>query len=160
MYLNVINVSITREDSGRLTPRLYIMKAQELRTALAYYWMKSPIWFGEYEMDVLTKRIDAHTIKDGTVTNFWISAHGVIEISDQIKNACNRMVDITINPEALAVICKLATSVKGLREHPNPAEVRESQVISHRMSHREKALEAWREDHYGSSQGFDEAYGS
>lgn len=135
------------------------MKAQELKTALTYYWMQAPIWFGEYEMDVLTKRIDAHTTKDGTVTNFWSPIYGPIEISDQIKYACNQ-IKITLKPEALAVICKLATSVKGLREHPNPAEVRESQVISHRMSHREKALEAWREDHYGSSQGFDEAYGS
>ena len=103
------------------------MKAQELKTALTYYWMDSPIWFGEYEMDVLTRRIDAHTIKDGTVTNFWFPIYGAIEIPDRIKYICNHMIGITLNPEALAVICKLATSVKGLRTHANPAEVRARQ---------------------------------
>jgi hypothetical protein len=29
-----------------------------------------------------------------------------------------------------------------------------------KIYHREEALEAWREDHYGSSEGFDEAYGN
>jgi hypothetical protein len=33
------------------------------------------------------------------------------------------MIGITLNPKALAVICKLVTSVKGLRTHANPAEV-------------------------------------
>ena len=89
--------------------------------------MDSPIWFGEYEMDVLTRRIDAHTIKDGTVTNFWFPIYGAIEIPDRIKYICNHMIGITLNPEALAVICKLATSVKGLRTHANPAEVRARQ---------------------------------
>ena len=106
------------------------MKAQELKTALTYYWMQAPIWFGEYEMDVLTKRIDAHTVKDGTVTNFWIPIYGEIEISDHVKYTCSNVVGITLNPEALAVICKIATSVKGLREHTNPAEVRARQLMS------------------------------
>ena len=85
--------------------------------------MDSPIWFGEYEMDILTRRIDAHTIKDGTVTNFWFPIYGAIEIPDRIKYICNHMIGITLNPKALAVICKLVTSVKGLRTHANPAEV-------------------------------------
>ena len=90
--------------------------------------MDAPIWFGEYEMDVLTRRIDAHTIKDGTVTNFWFPIYGAIEIPDRIKYICNHMIGITLNPEALAVICKLVTSVKGLRTHANPAEVRARQI--------------------------------
>ena len=92
--------------------------------------MDSPIWFGEYEMDVLARRIDAHTIKDGTVTNFWFPIYGAIEIPDRIKYICNHMIGITLNPEALAVICKLVTSVKGLRKHTNPAEVRARQLMS------------------------------
>ena len=39
------------------------MKAQELKTALTYYWMQAPIWFGEYEMDVLTKRINPAEVR-------------------------------------------------------------------------------------------------
>jgi len=104
------------------------MKAQQLSTALTYYWMQADIWFGEYEVKLVANQISDNTDNkksDDTVKNFW----GRVKVTDQHKFICSQ-VTIKLDPKALAIICKLALSVKGLRKDSNPAEVRARQLMS------------------------------